>query len=131
MIEPTLANFRILFPEFVDVDDARVELFLNMTIDVMNDGDCYGKATLYRTAHELSLSLQRESGDGDSSSGAGALTSASADGLSVGFATVDWANSAEGSYWAKTPYGQSYVQAVAECGIGGRVAGGCSSYQCC
>lgn len=124
MIEPTLVNFRLLFPEFDGVDDARVELFLQCAIDAMNSGECYAKATLYRTAHELSLNIQQSSGS-DNVSGAGALTSASADGLSVAFASVDWANSADGSWWSKTPYGQKYMQLIAECSKGSRVTGGC------
>lgn len=127
MIEPTLANFRILFPEFASTDDARVSLFLDCAVEEMNSDPCYGKATLYRTAHELALSNQ-QSGDSESVSGAGAITSASADGLSVSFANVDWANSADGSWWSKTPYGQKYMQLISECSKGSRITGGCG---CC
>lgn len=122
-MQPTLENFRALFEEFASVADAKVQLFLDEAIEKMNSDDCYGTATLYRTAHELALNLQAT--DSDNVSGAGALTSASADGLSVSFAQVDWANSADGSYWAKTPYGQKYIQLIYECGGGSRVVGGC------
>ena len=122
-MQPTLENFRALFEEFASVADAKVQLFLDEAIEKMNSDECYGTATLYRTAHELALNLQAT--DSDNVSGAGALTSASADGLSVSFAQVDWANSADGSYWAKTPYGQKYVQLIYECSGGSRVVGGC------
>jgi uncharacterized metal-binding protein len=122
-MQPTLENFRALFEEFASVADAKVQLFLDEAIEKMNSDECYGTATLYRTAHELALNLQAT--DSDNVSGAGALTSASADGLSVGFAQVDWANSVEGSYWSKTPYGQKYMQLIYECSGGSRVVGGC------
>lgn len=122
-MQPTLENFRALFGEFDAVSDAKVQLFLDEAIEKMNSDECYGTATLYRTAHELALNLQAT--DSDNVSGAGALTSASADGLSVSFAQVDWANSAEGSYWSKTPYGQKYMQLIYECSGGSRVVGGC------
>ena len=122
-MQPTLENFRALFEEFASVADAKVQLFLDEAIEKMNSDECYGTATLYRTAHELALNLQAT--DNDNVSGAGALTSASADGLSVSFAQVDWANSAEGSYWSKTPYGQKYMQFIYECSSGSRAVGGC------
>ena len=126
-LDPTLVNFRILFPEFDSADDARVELFLQCAIDVMSTDACYGMATMYRAAHELSLNTQQSSGS-DNVQGAGALTSASADGLSVGFANPEWAFDANGSYWSKTPYGQKYMQLIQECSNGSRVTGGCGGY---
>lgn len=122
-MQPTLENFRALFEEFASVADAKIQLFLDEAIEKMNSDECYGTATLYRAAHELALNLQAT--DSENVSGAGALTSASADGLSVSFAQVDWANSADGSYWAKTPYGQKYMQLIYECSGGSRVVGGC------
>ena len=88
MIEPTLANFRILFPEFDAIDDVRIQLYIDDAIDELskaNWGKCWGKAVLYYAAHQLQLSIDRIEAGGDSGGGSGSqigvLTSAVVEGV--------------------------------------------------
>ena len=112
MIEqPTLDNFRLLFPEFDEVDDVRIQLYIDDAIDEMskkNWGNCWGKAVLYYAAHNLQLSIDRADGGGTGGNTSGKLTSASADGLSVGFAQSPSSTGSESGYWLSlTSYGQA------------------------
>jgi len=123
MIEPTLANFRILFPEFDAIDDVRIQLYIDDAIDELskaNWGKCWGKAVLYYAAHQLQLSIDRIDGGGGSGGGSGSqsgkLTSASADGLSVGFAQSPASGSSDWAYWLSlTPYGQTFLALANSC----------------
>lgn len=124
-VEPTLANFRIEIPKMSSVSDDVVNYHLNKAICNMSEDPCYGEAIIYRAAHEIKLSHGDNDGPADDNNGVGALTSASADGLSVGFGGGDFSNTAEGSYWSKTFYGQEYLQLIYECSGGSRVVGGC------
>lgn len=116
-----LATFRLYFPEWGAVADARVQLYLDDAEAYLNKqiwGDCYDKAVLYWSAHKLALSEQRVAqGSGAGGSGAGPLTSASVDGVSVGYAAPAWAtgtNAGDAEY-SKTPYGQEYLSLRQAC----------------
>lgn len=119
MIAPNLLNFRVLFPEFDSIDDVRIQLYIDDAIDELNKrnwGGCWGKAALYYAAHQLQLSIDRISGGGGSGSQSGKLTSASADGLSVGFAQSPASGSSEWAYWLSlTPYGQAFLALANSC----------------
>ena len=111
---PDLTTFRALYPEFNDVTDATVTLYIESSKEVLSEqnwGRCWSKAVLLLAAHDLKLSLERQAGfSPDTPSAAGALTSASAGGLSVGFGYAEFfTRTASNSYYSKTPYGQEYL----------------------
>lgn len=121
MIDPTLTNFKLLFPEFGNVPDSRVNLYLldNQTEQSqLAWGRCYGKAVLYATAHELSLALARQA---SASAGGvvpqtGILQSGSEEGISFSFATLKSVERGAAAEWlAQTPYGQAYTALQRQC----------------
>lgn len=64
----TPANFKIRFPEFVGVDDSRVQLFLDDATGFMGDNDSrwrtfYDQAQCYLAAHLLTVSVFQSYGD--------------------------------------------------------------------
>tara|TARA_R110000824_G_scaffold355165_1_gene542303 strand:+ start:10253 stop:10612 length:360 start_codon:yes stop_codon:yes gene_type:complete len=63
----TLADFRIRLPEFDDVIDARVQIFLDDAAVIMNSPgkwvEFYDPAQIYLAAHWLHAGLRTEAGD--------------------------------------------------------------------
>ncbi len=117
MIEPTLEYFRELFPEFDDVSGLRILIYIDIAkaqLDEAAWGSCYALAVLYYAAHLLKMSENAGGGDDPGGGGqAGPLTSASAGGLSVGFASPP---TTPGSwYFYQTPYGQYFTQLQSQC----------------
>ena len=62
-----VANFHIRFPEFCDIDDARVQLFLDDAALLMDSPnkwlDFYDVAHAYFAAHLITVSMSSETGD--------------------------------------------------------------------
>lgn len=61
--EGTLEEFRLLFPEFSDVSDAAIQVYLdlyNTTLDSANWGTLKGLGVLYASAHQIALSQKRQ-----------------------------------------------------------------------
>lgn len=113
-----LATFRILFPEFADVADGRIEVGLvgaSSELSPTSWGRCYEKAVLYFTAHELALSLARvEDGESGTVTPTGRIQSASVEGLSVSFAIP--ANASANADWlSQSPYGQAFAALARRC----------------
>ena len=66
----TPAEFKVRYPEFDSVDDARVQLFLDdatleMSVDVW--GDLYDRGQGALAAHYLAIGIQSEAGGGGGS----------------------------------------------------------------
>ncbi len=63
----SVADFQSRFPEFCDVNDARVQMFLNDTALLMSSEDkwlgYYDVAHMYYTAHFLVVAETTEAGD--------------------------------------------------------------------
>lgn len=63
----TVANFNVRFPEFCDVDDDRIQLFLDDAALLMADSpkwlDFYDVAHQYFSAHLLAVASSSASGD--------------------------------------------------------------------
>lgn len=112
------ATFKILFPEFVDVPDARITLGLAGAEGELSAtlwGNCYAKAVYWLTAHELSLALARQAeGDDGGSVATGRIQSASVEGLSVSFA-VPTNSTANADWLSQTPYGQAFAALARRC----------------
>jgi len=67
--QPTLADFRIAFPEFSEVPDETVQYYLDLASELVCESLWsselkYQRAVMLVAAHMLYLSLQRESGAG-------------------------------------------------------------------
>lgn len=57
-MEPTLADFRIVFPEFASTSDARVQYYMDLAVAQVGKiafGDCYAQAVYLITAHNLTM----------------------------------------------------------------------------
>lgn len=125
---PSLALFRILFPEFASVSDETIQAYLDGNIEVLSMpawGACYGRAVMYLAAHELALSQARIASSVDAGgvvvAPTGVVQSASAEGLSVSFAVPS--NRSEYAAWlAQTPYGQRYLALMRSCLSRGRLS---------
>lgn len=132
-IEPTLVNFRALFPEFDSVAEASVYLYLDnnsLLLSSVSWGNCWGRAVLWLSAHEIALSQNRQasftSANGlviTPAAQSGAVSSSSAGGLSAGFTTsLSQTSGNDNKTWLQsTVYGQRYAALKKQCLSQGRV----------
>ncbi len=125
-VDPTLENFRLVFPEFDPVADVAVEIYLDPNRDNLSTtawGNCWGKAVLYLTAHELALAQNRQFSASESDgkvqipAQSGVISSSSAGGLSASFTTSASQSSGNDnqSWLQQTPYGQRYAALKRQC----------------
>jgi len=120
----TPADFKIRFPEFVTVDDARIQFWLDdaaLEVGEAAWGPLYEKGSMLLAAHLLELDIQRvDSGSGSSS--LARVTSKKVGDVSVTFArsstdsTEDWYN--------QTDYGSEYLRLKLRVGMGAVAVGG-------
>lgn len=106
MIDPT--SFKIRFPEFVSVDDSRIQLFIDDTENVLNPvywGDKYNLGLYYYTAHLLTIANGSEAGSVTSK---GPIASRAVDGTSVSYGNTASGSQAD-DFLASTIYGQRYL----------------------
>ena len=107
----TIANFKIRFPEFDSVDGARIQLFLDDALIILNSvywGAKYDLGVNYFVAHKLSLAIKAENAGGSGSAGGGgAISGRSVDGTSVSYATFT-PESGKEAYYNQTSYGREY-----------------------
>lgn len=134
-LDPTLLNFRALYPEFGSVADARIQLYIDIYTESLSETnweDCFGLAVIYRSAHELALSQNREANASVTAnsqtvtaSGAGAITQASAGQISVSYAetATQSGGSDNDAYLSQTQYGQQYLALKRQCLAMGIIAG--------
>lgn len=104
----TPASFKIRFPEFGSVLDARIQLFLDDAGVLLNEafwGAKYDLGTSYLTAHYLTIGTSTENG---ASGSIAPVSSRGVDGTSVSYAQVTSGNVAD-SFYASTVYGQRYL----------------------
>ena len=97
----TLSEFRIRFPEFSAVLDARIEIFLSDAeedLSLLAWGKYYDRGVYYLTAHRLTLA------DSTQTSSTFATNSKSVGSVSIGYAV----NARDDNYSA-TKYGQEYL----------------------
>lgn len=133
MASPSLATFRVRFPEFAPVGDSTVQFWLDDVTAEMSDssnwGKGYGVAVETFAAHKLSISQARSAGASVSANGAveiqhgGVITSAGGDGLSVSFAAPASVNGNAFEYeLSRTSYGIEYMSIMRQFLSRGRVA---------
>jgi hypothetical protein len=118
MPAPTLDEFRIRFPEFVDQSDELIEALIveaQLTVDINTwyEPD-YKPAVMYLTAHLLSMSIDQMGAGGGS---VGDIASESFGPISISYVQRQ---SADGSFsvYSKTGYGQQF-ETIRRRNIGG------------
>jgi len=115
MIAP--ADFKIRFPEFDSIDDARIQVFIDDAVLQVNEtywGDKYNMGLYYLTAHYLYLA--EKSADGSGSGSGGAVASRAVDGVSVSYNNMTPDNQSD-AYYASTAYGQRYMSLMRTLGV--------------
>lgn len=122
---PNLETFRIIYPEFVTIDDTVVQFWIDDAIEFLLEsawGKCYPKAVLSLSAHELSLTQSRQANSAVNAAGlvevgqSGIISSASEGDLSVSFESKsETAKTADSSIYSQTPYGLQYLSLRRQC----------------
>lgn len=106
MITPT--SFKVRFPEFAAVADARIQLFIDDSVLSLNEvvwGTKYDLGLDYLTAHYLVLGEKSSAGNTGSNN---ETSSQAVDGTSVSYNTAP-VDSIADSYYTSTSYGQRYL----------------------
>lgn len=109
-------TFKIRFPEFEDISNDRIQLFIEDSKLIMNEshwGDVYDLAQANLTAHFLSLANSASSGN---TSVSGPVSSRSVDGTSITY-TNDMPNSQLEMYFSSTVYGLKYITLLKTLGV--------------
>ena len=104
----TPATFKIRFPEYSSEADARIQLFIDDSVIVLNEvywGDKYDLGISYYTAHLLALAIESAAGNAGF---AGPVASKSVDGTSISFSSTGAADQAD-EFLSSTVYGQRYL----------------------
>ena len=104
----TPATFKIRFPEFDSTLDARIQLFIDDSIVILNEsywGDKYDLGVAYLSAHLLTMGTKSENGDDDAVS---SIASQAVDGVSISFNSPA-INTLDDAYYSSTAYGQRYL----------------------
>lgn len=102
------ASFKTRFPEFACQSDARIQVFIDDSIVILNEtfwADKYDLGLSYLTAHFLVIGEKSEAGSITSN---GPISSKSVDGVSITYAVPTAADMSE-AYYSYTTYGQRYL----------------------
>ncbi len=119
MADLTASEFKARFSEFDSTDDATIKALIEDTLCNFDQGrwDClYKRGHSLYIAHLLEIRSEQESGN-YSSSGMDSTNSESADGVSVGYATMTPENSVQ-AFFSGTSYGREYLMLLRSVGIG-------------
>lgn len=107
MITP--ASFKIRFPEFASTADARIQIFIDDSVLILNEtywGVKYDLGLNYLTAHYLVLAEKSSAGNTGSNN---EVASHTVDGASESFNNASVDNQSD-AYFLSTSYGQRYIQ---------------------
>ena len=108
--------FKARFPEFNSTNDARINIFIEDSLLVLNEatwGTLYSQAVCYLTAHYLALG--EASSDGDSGT-TGPVASQAVDGTSISFNS--FAPTSEfAAFYNSTQYGQRFYTLIKSLGV--------------
>ena len=102
------ASFKLRFPEFDTILDARIQLFIDDAVIVLNESfwdTKYDLGLSYLTAHYLALSIKSDAG---SNAPNAPVANKSVDGVSIGYTNPTFDTSSE-AYYGSTGYGQRYL----------------------
>ncbi len=125
---PTLAEFLVLYPQFVDppVPTVVAQSFLDDNIAGFDEGqwgNCYKKSVYLMTAHELTLWLQEQQSAAEGGgvvTQVGVLQSGHEEGIAFAFARRQITSAAD-EWFSLTPYGLGWMALQRRC-IGRRAA---------
>ena len=112
----TVDTFKVRFPEFISIENCRIELFLADAVLGVNEafwGDKYDLGIAYLAAHFLTLS---EKGATGGKGAVGAVSSRSVDGSSVSYA-VPTPGTAQENFLSATVYGQRFLAMMKTLGV--------------
>ena len=112
----TPANFKTRFPEFSSIDDARIQIFIDDSLLVLNEttwGTLYSLAVCYLTAHYLALGEASSGGDEGT---VGPVASQAVDGTSISFNSFS-PTSEFSSFYNSTQYGQRFYTLIKSLGV--------------
>lgn len=111
MITP--ADFELRFPEFIETDENRIQLFIDDATLILNEsfwGLKYDMGLSYYSAHLLKIALRTEPGLSSSANNVGPISSKSVDGVSVSYAISSSSSTDTADDFLKsTVYGQRYL----------------------
>ena len=112
----TTALFKTRFPEFTSISDARVQLFIDDAVVILNEtnwSEKYDLGLYYLTAHYLVLGEKSSAGNSGSN---GQIASKAVDGTSVSYNNPTL-NGSDDSYFSSTSYGQRYLELRKSLGV--------------
>lgn len=121
MALPTAADFKIRYPEFVDVDDSRIEFFLDeaaLEVSEPRWAAWFTKGVSALAAHLLKISLTINDDDGDGSIDELAPVVSRAVGDVAITRGPYLSTNAGADYWNLTSYGREYIRLKRIVGIG-------------
>lgn len=112
---PTYADFIECYPVFASLSQTVIEKWLSVSgrlLDADAWGDFYSDAVMLDTAHTLSINQMTGAAlNGGQQAATGPISSSSAAGISVSFASPDQiAGSKSDSWYNKTAYGQQFLR---------------------
>jgi hypothetical protein len=107
----TPSTFKVRFPEFASEADARIQIFLDDAVVILNEtywGTKYDLGVAYHAAHALFMANQTASGG---SGVFGPVSNRTVDGTSVSYAVPQQGSNDTDSdaYYNLTSYGQKYL----------------------
>jgi hypothetical protein len=113
----TPAEFKLRFPEFDSVSDARIQIFIDdaeLELDEDRWGDLYDKGLSYLTAHLLYIGEQTSGGQGE---GGGPLSTKAVGDVSFSFGSYLTTDN-KATVFNSTSYGQEYYRLMIMVGMG-------------
>lgn len=109
-------QFKARFPEFNSIEDARIQIFIDDSLLVLNEatwGTLYSLAVCYLTAHYLSLSEASAGGDDGT---VAQVASQAVDGTSISFNSFAPTSDMQ-SFYNSTQYGQRFYTMIKSLGV--------------
>jgi len=107
--------FKARFPEFATIDNARIQVFIDDALLVLNEvtwGSIYSLAVCYLSAHYLALGEESSSNGGGT---VGNVSSKGVDGVTISYNSVNLSN-VDQAYFLSTQYGQKFYSLIKSLG---------------
>jgi hypothetical protein len=117
-ITPT--DFKVRFPEFVTIADARIQIFLDLSVLEVGEGawgTLYEEGVFLLAAHQLQLDLNRQAGSTTGGASVSNVESRSIGDVSVSFGSIN-SDSVSATWYNSTVYGQNYLRLKRRMGMG-------------
>ncbi len=116
----TPVDFKIRFSEFEEIDDTRIQFWLDdSALEVGSGawGDLFEKGSMLLAAHLLQLDINRQGSEDDDSSEEGNIASKSIGDVSYSF-TKATADNTSDDWYLQTSYGSEYLRLKKRVGMG-------------